>query len=111
MAPVSAHRRPVDEDESRRANGPDWDRYADEYQATHGEFLGDIGFVWGPEGLTEEEAGLLGPQKTMSNDVEANGRWVAVPSTDGTLTPVSTSMRRECWSCRCERSRPMGRPP
>ena len=46
--------------ESRRANGPDWDRYADEYQATHGGFLGDTGFVWGPEGLTEDEAGVLG---------------------------------------------------
>ena len=50
----------MDEEESRRANGPDWDRYADEYQATHGEFLGDVGFVWGPEGLTEAEAGVLG---------------------------------------------------
>ncbi len=48
------------EEESRRANGPDWDRYADEYQSTHGEFLGDVGFVWGPEGLTEQEAGVLG---------------------------------------------------
>lgn len=62
-APARVHveRRPVDEAESRRANGPDWDRYADEYQATHGEFLGDIGFVWGPEGLTEAQAGVLGP--------------------------------------------------
>ena len=51
----------MDEGESRRANGADWDRYADEYQATHGEFLGDSGFVWGPEGLTEAEAGALGP--------------------------------------------------
>ena len=59
--PVRVERRPVDEDESRQANGPDWDRYADEYQATHGAFLGDAGFVWGPEGLTEAEAGLLGP--------------------------------------------------
>jgi SAM-dependent methyltransferase len=58
--PVRVERRPVDEPESRRANGPDWDRYADEYQATHGEFLGDVGFVWGPEGLTEAEAGVLG---------------------------------------------------
>ena len=58
--PVTAHRRPADEDESRSANGADWDRYADEYQATHGEFLGDDGFVWGPEGLTEAEAGILG---------------------------------------------------
>ena len=60
QAPVRAERRAVDEAESRRANGPDWDRYADDYQATHGEFLGDVGFVWGPEGLTEAEAGVLG---------------------------------------------------
>lgn len=58
---VRVERRSVGEEESRRANGPDWDRYADEYQATHGEFLGDAGFVWGPEGLTEADAGVLGP--------------------------------------------------
>ena len=58
--PVRVERRPVGEEESRHANGPDWDSYADEYQATHGAFLGDAGFVWGPEGLTEDEAGALG---------------------------------------------------
>lgn len=58
--PFSAERRAVDEEQSRRANGPDWDRYADEYQATHGGFLGDVGFVWGPEGLTEDVAKVLG---------------------------------------------------
>ncbi|MGZ5399231.1 MAG: class I SAM-dependent methyltransferase [Nocardioides sp.] len=57
---VRVERRPVDEHESRTANGPDWDRYADEYQTTHGAFLGDVGFVWGPEGLTEERARILG---------------------------------------------------
>lgn len=57
---MTAHRRPAGEQESRSANSADWDRYADEYQATHGEFLGDIGFLWGPEGLTEAEAGILG---------------------------------------------------
>jgi len=57
---VRVERRPVGEPESRRANGPDWDRYADEYQATHGPYLGDAGFLWGPEGLTEDEAGILG---------------------------------------------------
>jgi SAM-dependent methyltransferase len=57
---VRVERRPVSEDESRRANGADWDRYADEYQATHGEYLGDVGFLWGPEGLTEAEASILG---------------------------------------------------
>ncbi|NYG56178.1 class I SAM-dependent methyltransferase [Nocardioides perillae] len=60
LPPVRAQRRVVDEASSRAANGPDWDRYADEYQATHGAFLGDVGFVWGPEGLTEAEAGALG---------------------------------------------------
>ena len=57
---VRVERRPVSEHESRAANGPDWDRYADEYQATHGTFLGDAGFVWGPEGHTEDELGILG---------------------------------------------------
>ena len=57
---VRVERRPVSEAESRAANGPDWDRYADEYQATHGEFLGDAGFLWGPEGQHEEDLGALG---------------------------------------------------
>jgi SAM-dependent methyltransferase len=80
---VRVERRPVDEAESRRANGPDWDRYADEYQATHGDFLGDTGFVWGPEGLTEAEAGVLGD--VAGKDVLEVGsgagqcsRWVRV---------------------------------
>lgn len=37
-----------------------WDEYSAEYQATHGEFLGDARFVWCPEGLDEARAGLLG---------------------------------------------------
>ena len=67
LAPsVRADRRAVTEEESRRANGPDWDRYADEYQLTHGAFLGDAGFVWGPEGLTEDEARVLGPPGSLT---------------------------------------------
>lgn len=50
----------VDEARSRRANRADWDAYADEYQATHGQFLGDAGFIWSPEGLDEGAAGILG---------------------------------------------------
>ena len=60
MSEVQATRYAVGERDSRSANRADWDRYADEYQATHGPFLGDAGFLWGPEGLTEEQAGLLG---------------------------------------------------
>ena len=58
---VRAERRSIDEASSRRANSSEWDRYADEYQATHGMFLGDAGFVWGPEGTTEADLGILGP--------------------------------------------------
>jgi SAM-dependent methyltransferase len=57
---VQPARRTVSEAETQRANRREWDSYADEYQATHGEFLRDVGFVWGPEGLDEEQAGVLG---------------------------------------------------
>jgi SAM-dependent methyltransferase len=57
---VQPGRRTLTEVETRRANRRDWDAYADEYQATHGEFLRDIGFVWCPEGLDEAEAHVLG---------------------------------------------------
>jgi ubiquinone/menaquinone biosynthesis C-methylase UbiE len=58
---VRADRFPVDETASRVANRRDWDAYADEYQATHGAFLGDVGFIWGPEGIPESELQVLGP--------------------------------------------------
>jgi SAM-dependent methyltransferase len=43
-----------------RANRSWWDAAAAEYQAEHGSFLGDADFVWGPEGLREADAQLLG---------------------------------------------------
>lgn len=57
---VRPSRRTVTEDETRRANRRDWDNYADEYQATHGQFLRDVGFIWSPEGVDEATAGILG---------------------------------------------------
>ena len=45
-------------------------------------------------------------QNTTSKAASAYGSAVAVPSTDGTAIPVSSSSRRECWSCRAERSSP-----
>ena len=53
-------RRTVGETETRRANRRDWDGYADEYQATHGAFLRDVGFVWCPEGVDETDVHILG---------------------------------------------------
>ncbi|MGH8869854.1 MAG: class I SAM-dependent methyltransferase [Actinomycetes bacterium] len=54
-------RRSTTTPESTRAARQWWDAAADAYQADHGEFLRDDGFVWCPEGLDEAEAHLLGP--------------------------------------------------
>jgi SAM-dependent methyltransferase len=53
-------RRPAGQDESARANRSWWDAEADAYLVEHGAFLGDARFVWGPEGLSEADAHLLG---------------------------------------------------
>jgi SAM-dependent methyltransferase len=58
---ATATRRIAGDAESSRASRGWWDRNADEYQEEHGGFLGDDRFIWGPEGLDEAEAGLLGP--------------------------------------------------
>ena len=54
-------RRQANGTETARANRRWWDEVSDEYQAEHGEFLGDARFLWCPEGLYEDEARLLGP--------------------------------------------------
>ncbi|MCD0481550.1 methyltransferase domain-containing protein [Streptacidiphilus sp. ASG 303] len=57
---ADAVRRSAGTGESSRASRHWWDRNADEYQEEHGSFLGDDRFVWGPEGLDEADARLLG---------------------------------------------------
>jgi SAM-dependent methyltransferase len=58
--PAGPGRRRASADESRRAHRQWWDEQADDYQAEHGAFLGAAQFVWGPEGLAEADARLLG---------------------------------------------------
>ncbi|MCM2390815.1 class I SAM-dependent methyltransferase [Streptomyces albipurpureus] len=80
-----ATRRDAGSTESSQANRHWWDRNADEYQSEHGSFLGDDRFVWGPEGLDETEARLLGPAESLKGmDVLEIGagaaqcsRWLA----------------------------------
>ncbi len=57
--PVST-RRASGAAESVQASRRWWDAEADAYLAEHASFLGDSRFVWGPEGLAEDEAKLLG---------------------------------------------------
>ncbi|MEV0409370.1 class I SAM-dependent methyltransferase [Streptomyces sp. NPDC050448] len=82
---AEATRRDADDAESSRASRGWWDGNADEYQNEHGAFLGDDRFVWGPEGLDEAEAALLGPAESLKDkDVLEIGagaaqcsRWLA----------------------------------
>ncbi len=97
MSGVRPERRPVDEAESLRANRADWDAYADEYQATHGEFLGDAGFLWGPEGVREDQVHVLG--EVTGRDVLEIGsgagqcsRWVL--GHGGRPVAIDVSMRQ-----------------
>ncbi|MCK9875651.1 class I SAM-dependent methyltransferase [Frankia sp. Ag45/Mut15] len=50
----------IDADTARHASRIYWDDTAADYQAEHGEFLGDSDFCWSPEGLRESELRLLG---------------------------------------------------
>jgi SAM-dependent methyltransferase len=65
-----------------RANRAWWDTAAADYQAEHGDFLGDVDFCWCPEGLRESTAGLLGPVAGRSVleigcGAAQCGRWLA----------------------------------
>ncbi len=53
-------RRAVGEHESVRANRGWWDAAAPAYLAEHGTDLGEVDFLWCPEGLRESDARLLG---------------------------------------------------
>ena len=58
--PGEAARSGADPIQTARANRTWWDLQASDYYDEHGAFLGDDDFVWGPEGLREADAGLLG---------------------------------------------------
>jgi SAM-dependent methyltransferase len=60
LGTVGIARRVVDAVESRRASGRWWDADADDYLAEHGADIGEVDFVWCPEGLREQDARLLG---------------------------------------------------
>lgn len=60
VSETQAVRRVASTVETTRANRHWWDGASDWYQAEHGSFLGDVKFIWGPEGLDEAEVRLLG---------------------------------------------------
>ncbi|MDS1270043.1 class I SAM-dependent methyltransferase [Lipingzhangella sp. LS1_29] len=60
-------RRRPDPVESAAASKLWWEHVADEYQAEGAVFLRDVGFVWGPEGLDEAQARLLGDPQHLAD--------------------------------------------
>jgi len=89
--------------ESVRASRAWWDTEAPSYAEEHGRFLGDGhpsgALVWGPEGWTEAELGLLGPLTGRRIlEVGAGGaqgsRWLATQGAEAVALDLSHAMLR-----------------
>ncbi|MGC4805887.1 class I SAM-dependent methyltransferase [Micromonospora sp. DT233] len=92
-------RRPVTDADARRANRGWWDFDADDYQAEHGPFLGDVDFVWCPEGLREADARLLGDVTgrrvlEVGAGAAAAARWLATQGARPVALDLSAGMLR-----------------
>jgi SAM-dependent methyltransferase len=100
--PAETHvlRRKVTDAESRVASRAWWDLDADDYQAEHGAFLGDVDFVWCPEGLREADARLLGDDVRGKQILElgagaaAASRWLAGQGAHAVAMDLSAGMLR-----------------
>lgn len=96
----SSPRRPVTDAESRHASRAWWDLDADDYQAEHGTFLGDLDFVWCPEGLRERDARLLGDVRgrkvlELGAGAAAAARWLHGQGADAVALDLSAGMLRQ----------------
>ncbi|WP_449288868.1 class I SAM-dependent methyltransferase [Micromonospora zhanjiangensis] len=96
-------RRPVSDAAARRANRAWWDLDADDYQAEHGAFLGDVDLVWCPEGLREADAGLLGEVRgrrvlELGCGAAAAARWLATQGAEVVALDLSAGMLRHAAS-------------
>lgn len=92
-------RRPVTDAESRRASRRWWDGDADAYQDEHGAFLGEVDFVWCPEGVRESDARLLGDVRgrrvlELGCGAAAAARWLRVNGAEVVAMDLSAGMLR-----------------
>jgi SAM-dependent methyltransferase len=92
-------RRPVTDAESRVASRRWWDGDADDYQDEHGRFLGDVDFVWCPEGVREADVGLLGELRgrrvlELGCGAAAGARWLDGRGAEVVALDLSAGMLR-----------------
>lgn len=97
--PDRVTRRPADHEETVRADREWWDAEAEGYYAEHGGFLGDADLVWGPEGWTEAELGLLGALAgadvlEVGAGAAQGGRWCARQGARVVASDLSAGMLR-----------------
>jgi SAM-dependent methyltransferase len=93
-------RRGAENAETVRANRHWWDAEAGDYYAEHGRFLGDDRFIWGPEGLDEADAALLGDvsgRRVLEVGAGAAqcSRWLARQGAQVLASDVSIGMLRQ----------------
>lgn len=90
-------RRDAGTGETAAANRRWWDVAADGYYAEHGDFLGDDDLVWGPEGWTEADLGVLGDLTgrvvlEIGGGGGQGGRWVRSRGAEVVTTDLSAGM-------------------
>jgi len=93
---VRLHVSPAD---NLRATRQWWDAEADDYQAEHGAFLGDVDLLWCPEGLREADAQLLGDVAgarvlEVGCGAAAAARWLVTQGADVVALDLSAGMLR-----------------
>lgn len=76
-----------------------WDLEAERYYQEHGRFLGDAALVWGPEGWTEDDLGLLGDLSGLDvlevgAGAAQGGRWCSAQGARVVATDLSGGMLR-----------------
>lgn len=87
-----------------RANRAWWDGEAADYHRDHEAFLGAADFVWGPEGLREADAQLLGPLSRLRTErvlelgagAAMCARWLRAQGVEAVVaSDLSAGMLRE----------------
>lgn len=88
------------QDDAARANAAFWSEYAPEYLAEHGILLGEAKLVWCPEGLTEDDARLLGDVAgarvlEIGAGAAQGARWVAAQGGHVVATDIAGGMLQQ----------------